>query len=505
MEYLPPSKKYTAQKVLQMIRENDSKKWAKLQEENMLGLFHAAAERIPAYKDFLHKHRIDPSHITTPAHFKEVPVTNKNNYLRTYPLASLCWDGTLEKPLVYAATSGSTGKPFYFPHDNELDWQYSVLAELFLENGMREGREGPTLVLITFGMGVWIGGLFTYQAFQLASLRGKNISILTPGLNKGEILHALRDLAPNYKQTIVIGYPPFVKDVLDEAMLSGISLREHNIRMLFAAEGFNEKFRDHLMRMTGTENPYLDTLNIYGTADIGAMAYETPTSIFLRRQALEDEKLFFSLFGPIEKTPTLAQYNPLFTNFEAHNGEILLTGYNTLPLIRYEVGDQGGVMTFDEAQNVSVLHGNELSTKLEEANVPLYRLPFVYVYERADFSTKLYGAIMYPEHIREALQEDVLLMDITGKFTMHTRIDENQDQFLELNVELRQNGEASPELVKTIQEITKANLLLKNSEYRNNYASMGDKVVPQVVFWPHGDEKYFKATIKQKWVVKDSN
>lgn len=501
--YTPPSEKYSSDDVLRMIRENDSQEWARLQDEHMLELFHAAAERVPAYKDFLKTHNVSPENVTTPAHLRDVPITNKDNYLRKYPLAELCWDGTLERPLVFAATSGSTGKPFYFPHDSELDWQYSVLAELFLENGMREGRGGPTLVLITFGMGVWIGGLFTYQAFEMASLRGKNISILTPGVNKGEILHALRDLAPNYKQTIVIGYPPFVKDVLDEAMLSGISLRERNIRMLFAAEGFTEKFRDHLMRMTGTENPYLDTLNIYGTADIGAMAFETPTAIFLRRRALEEHKLFTALFGPIEKTPTLAQYNPLFTNFEAHNGEILLTGYNTLPLIRYAVGDQGGVMTFDEAKAHALGNDFDISAEAAEAGVPVYQLPFVYVYERADFSTKLYGAIMYPEHIREALQDEQLLMDITGKFTMHTRHDENQDQYLELNIELRQNGAPTEALKAFIRELTVANLLAKNSEYRNNYSSMGERVAPRVVFWPHGDEKYFKPNIKQKWVVKD--
>ncbi|MDO8517925.1 MAG: hypothetical protein Q7S26_01360, partial [bacterium] len=378
MDYIPSGKRYTPTEVLRMIRTRDAERWKHEQEKQMRGLFHAAAVRVPAYKDFLHKHHVNPSKITTPAHFTDIPVTNKDNYLRQYPLAALCWDGTLERPIVFSATSGSTGKPFYFPHDSELEWQYSILVELFLENGEREGREGPTLVLITFGMGVWIGGLFTYQAFVMASERGKNISILTPGVNKGEILHALRDLAPNFKQTIVVGYPPFVKDVLDDALLAGIPLRELNIRLLFAAEAFTEKFRDHIMHMTGIENAYLDTLNIYGTADIGAMAYETPTSIFLRRAALENEIFFHALFGPVEKIPTLAQYNPLFTNFEAHNGEIMLTGDSTLPLVRYAVGDHGGVATYDDVARLAMSHDLDISTQTAEQNVPLYQLPFVY-------------------------------------------------------------------------------------------------------------------------------
>ena len=174
-----------------------------------------------------------------------------------------------------------------------------------------------------------------------------------------------------------------------------------------------------------------------------------------------------------------------------------------MPLIRYAVGDQGGVVTFTEAETAAESLGLRMQELAAKGGVPVYQLPFVYVYERADFSTKLYGAIMYPEHIREALQDEELFINITGKFMMHTRHDENQDQYLELNIELRQNGTPSDELEARIKEVTTEHLLAKNSEYRNNYNSLGERVVPRVIFWPHGDEKYFKPTIKQKWVTKD--
>jgi hypothetical protein len=46
------------------------------------------------------------------------------------------------------------------------------------------------------------------------------------------------------------------------------------------------------------------------------------------------------------------------------------------------------------------------------------------------------------------------------------------------------------------------NLLEKNSEYENNHKSMGQKVLPQIVLWPHADETYFKPGIKQQWVKR---
>ena len=93
-----------------------------------------------------------------------------------------------------------------------------MLAELFLGNAAHvPSAKEPTLVIIGFGMGVWIGGTLTYRAFDIASRRAYPVSVLPAGVNKTEILKALHDLAPSFKQTIIIGYPPFVKDILDEA------------------------------------------------------------------------------------------------------------------------------------------------------------------------------------------------------------------------------------------------------------------------------------------------
>jgi phenylacetate-CoA ligase len=414
-------------------------------------------------------------------------------------MKDLCWDGTLEKPFVFSATSGSTGKPFYFPHGHDLDFQYSTLVDMFLSNAKPSKK--PTLVIVCFGMGVWIGGLFTFQAFELASRRGADVSIITPGINKEEILNALRSLAPNFAQTVLIGYPPFIKDLLDDALLSGIVLPKLNLRILFAAEAFNEVFRNHVAKSAGIKNVFRDTLNIYGTADIGAMAFETPTSILIRRLALDNKKLYENLFGQTGKVPTMAQFNPLFTSFEAPEGEILLTGTNAMPLIRYAVGDRGGVKTFDDLPKAG-LSLKELKQESGKHDAPFYQLPFVYVYERADFSIKLYGATLFPEHVREALQDGLLLKKITGKFSMQTLTDKRHDQFLEINVELRAGVSESPELTERVSKKIVANLLKKNSEYANNYASMKERVVPKIVFWPHEDPTYFKQGIKQKWVKK---
>lgn len=484
--------------VLKLIRTGTSSDWQKVREKKMLALFKEAARRVPAYKDFLKKNRIKAESVRTFKDFEKVPPTSKADYLRKYPMQDLVWDGEMAKPFVFSATSGSTGKPFYFPHGHDLDVEYSILADLFLDGA--KAKRKPTLVVICFGMGVWIGGLFTFQAFELASRRGQNLSIITPGINKEEILNALKNLAPNFAQTVLIGYPPFIKDLLDDAVLSGLNLPKLNLRIMFAAESFNETFRAYVAKAAGIKNIYRDTLNIYGTADIGAMAFETPTSILVRQLILE-KNLAEKAFGSSLKVPTFAQYNPLHTNFEAPGGEILLTGSNSIPLVRYAVGDKGGVTTV-EGLSEAGLSEKTLASAAKKHDAPLYRLPFVYVFERADFSVKLYGATVYPEHVREALQNPLLLKHITGKFSMQTLTDKSHDQYLELNVELNAKGEKSAELAEKISKTVVANLLKKNGEYANNHKSMAERVIPKVILWPHEDPAYFKPGIKQKWVKK---
>ncbi len=416
----------------------------------------------------------------------------------------LCLDGSLKRPLVFTATSGSTGEPFYFPRWSQLDWEAAVAHLLFLKQNFQKSK-GPILVIDCFGMGIWIGGLITYKAFEILSRWGNYpISILTPGINKIEIFNALRRLGPSFEQVILAGYPPFLKDVVDEAIDQGIDLKKLNLRFLFAAEPFTEKFRDYVTKKAHVKSPYLDTLNIYGTADIGAMAYETPVSILVRRQALQSTKVFQEIFSHIKKTPTLAQYNPLFITFEALDGDILLTGNNAIPLVRYSVGDHGGVFSFSELADQLKNFNIDVERKAHQARIPIYELPFVYVYERNDFSTTLYGLQIYPETIREALLDHAVSRFFTGKFTILTKFNRRQNQYLEINLELRKKKEVSMKTQRLILKKIVSHLRANNSEYRELSSFLGERAEPHLVFWPAEHSLYFKPGVKQTWVQKSN-
>lgn len=479
--------------------------WSRREKNHLLALFKRMALDVPAYRNFLRANSTRRDTVRTAENFSSIPVTTKKNYLKKNPFADLLWHGSIRSPHVLTSTSGSTGKPTYFARSHEVDEQSSLIHELIFRTSSLK-KDESTLVIICFGMGVWIGGLITYQAFELMARRGYPISILTPGINKTEILKTLTDLAPQYEQIILAGYPPFLKDVIDEALAQGISFNKHRVKLLFAAEAFTENFRDHVTKMVGIKNPLTDAINIYGSADIGTMAFETPFSILARRLALKDKKLFADIFGGTTKTPTLAQYVPEFVSFEAPNGEILLSGDSALPLFRYSIGDHGGVYTFRELVDRYKTHGIDLLKEAQAAGIRkhVYELPFVYVFERIDLATTLYGLQIYPETIKEVLLHKRFVNCLTGKLTLATKYDDNHDQYLEINLEQKPKKEVGKVLAaELLAEIIK-NLREKNSEFRELSDFLGKRAEPKLVFWPYEDPLYFKPGAKQKWVANPS-
>ena len=490
-------------RLLKDIKSKKNDYWVKQKEERALKLFHAAAEGVPAYKKFLKAHKIDHTKIKTFKDFQSVPFINKKNYIRPNKLKDLNWMGNLDKPTVLTSTSGSTGESVYFSRNSKIDWQSSVIHELFLKTISANHKE-PTLIIICFGMGVWIGGLITYQAFELAASRGYPLSLITPGINKEEIFKALKKLAPEYKQVILAGYPPFLKDIIDEAPHRGIKIKDLNVKFLFAAEAFTEKFRDYMLKQTKNADALTSNMNIYGSADIGTMAFETPLSILVRKIAMKKPAVFESLFGKISKTPTLAQYDPEFITFEAPDGEIVLTGNSSMPLVRYSIGDHGGVFSFKELHEKLALHKVYLHKEAEKAGITdkLFQLPFVFVFERMDFSTTLYGLQIYPETVREVLLDAPYNQFCTGKITLETKFDSKQDQYIEINVELQRSQQETDILKSQLANDIIKNLREKNSEFRELSNFLGERTAPRIVFWPFEDPIHFKPGIKQTWVKK---
>jgi phenylacetate-CoA ligase len=487
------------------LKLNDANDWTRIQNSIVLKRFKNAAHNVPAYGKFLERMGLDYTKITGAKDIKKIPSISKANYLRVHPWDKLCTAGTLaNQSLVLTATSGSTGEPFYIPRTDDIHESSNIYHRLFVERSNLDPKK-PTLVVVCFGVGVWIGGLLTYEAFSRVSRQGHPLTIITPGVNKREIFEALTRIAPSYEQLILCGYPPFIKDIIDDGPQHGVNWKRWNMRIVCAAEAFSEHFRDYIMKKTGMKNPYRSMMNIYGSAELGTMATETPLTILLRRLALKNEGFYKHVFSEAHRLPTLTQFIPNYVAFEAdENGRVYCTGGEALPFIRYDIGDTGGVFSFNDLERMCLDMGINLTTEIKRAGIEdtITQLPFVYLYERSDLSTKLYGAIIYPEHVKIALQRIELETKITGRFTMSTEHDTAHNEYLEVNVELQAKQEESPELKEMLVASIMESLARNSDEYRYLEGTIHDKIIPNIIFWPHEHPKYFHPGIKQRWVIK---
>ena len=481
-------------KLVRDLETNKGDDWVKEREIKCLDLFRKAAESVPAYRKFLKKNKVVAQNIKTWKDFQSVPLIGKKNYISVYPYNELYWDGLLDKPLVYTSTSGSTGKPFYFARDNKLDWQHSIISELFVKRRMTS-KDTPALFIICFGMGVWIGGLINFKSMDILVHRQRYpISIITPGININEILNILKNIAPNYKQVIMAGYPPLVKDVIDEALKIGIEMDKLNLRLLFAAESISEEFRDYIAEKGKVKDLYQDIINIYGSAELGAMAQESLVCTLIRRLANGDSNLAKAVFRQTEKFPTLAQFIPRFTSFEQIRNKIVVTGDSAIPLIRYDIGDNGGVISYDEMCNKLSRLGINLENEIKEKKLKqVYKLPFV----------SFYGLNVYPEWIKPALYKLEIRDVLTGKFMLATKLNRNKDQILEINIEMRSGKRATSRLVARVLESVMTSLMKRSSEYREICNQLKKRAIPKLVFWPYHHGAYFCSGVKQKWVEKN--
>lgn len=469
-----------------------------------LQLFHEMTQRVPAYKKFLKANKINPRTIKSIDDFRRLPALNKNNYLYKYPKNELCWDGKFkEAAWVISSTSGSSGEPYYFPRQDFQDHQYAISAELYLRANFKI-HQRSTLYVDAFAMGVWIGGVFTYEAVKQVAEKGYNLSIVTPGLNKSEAVKAIQLLGPYFDQVIIGSYPPILKDILDDGIRAGLKWQDYNIGIVFSAEGFSEEFRNYIIKKAVIKNEYLGTLNHYGTADMGTISHETPLSVMMRRFAVNNDKLLESVFGHVNKLPTLTQYIPEMFYFEEQNKELLCSSYSGVPLVRYDLKDQGAVVTFSQLINIFKDYDIDLKQAASEAKIEdtIWNLPFVYVYERSDLSVSFLGFQIYPEPVRKALHSPRFHDHLTGKFSMLVDYDKNAEQCLQIHVELKADTKQTKQLLNQTQTVVHLALVQHNPVYKMNHETLGDRVLPKITFWPYEDPAHFGGGGKQKWVKK---
>jgi phenylacetate-CoA ligase len=472
---------------------------------HVLEFFRGVVREVPAYSRFLGARGLEPERVQSLGDFARVPVTSKDDYQRAFALPELCRGGTLEGSDFFALSSGSTGEPAAWPRFVSDEVGTAFRFEQVLRDAFR-AHEIPTLGVVCFALGSWVGGLYTTFACRHVAAKGYPLTLVTPGSNKPEILRAVRALGPHFRQVVLFGYPPFLKDVIDAGVADGLDWARYAPRLVTAGEVFSEEWRSLVCERLGGQDPAHATASLYGTADGGVLANETPLSIRIRRLLAERPAAARELFGEA-RLPTLCQYDPFHRYFECEGestgalgtrGDLVFSGDGGVPLVRYKILDKGGVVPYGAMLEFLASSGlDPLSNFTAPEREGLRELPFVYVFGRSNFALSFYGANVYPENVAIGLERPAVARFVTGKFVMQIAETGARDPELQIFVELSANAAPNAELERDLARSIRTELERVNSEFLA-YAPESRRT-PRVTLLPLAHAEYFPAGVKHRY------
>jgi len=497
----------------------------KIAEAKLLYVVNSQINSTPALQ--LIKNKYFPERrITSIAEFKELfPILDKESYIRKFSLVELCQHGQLPRAGTFYKSAGTSGQQTLWVQSIEEELLFDKIVAFFT-NLMLNIDASDYVILNCWSLGSWPTGINFAASIRL---RGK---VLNSGLNEEETLNFLKTLGPEQRYFLA-GYPPFVYRLVKKAAEQGLDLKNYHIDIVMGGEGFVEEWRDELLRLLGPRVIF----SAYGSTDKGlgealetANAYIFRSLLYIASIVLLDERKaedimllrFNTRNVPFSKVtardflldvlkkeenfsriPMVFQFNPTHYYNENYvyinpvqNREVkeflstVLSVEAAIPRIRYNIHDEGFVLTYDEV--VSLLQKYNISFDLFGKSLDYYsgksldyyadlHLPFLFVFGRSDGTVSVDGANIFPEDIKRCLSLNENLAKSIYSFQLFV----TDDYRLGIAIELEAGLSPTDELKNALIDHFKAHLAEFSFGYReivNDRLPSADFVLELVEF-----------------------
>ena len=256
----------------------------------------------------------DPRAIDSRTALAQLPVTRKSD-LKALQEATPPWGGLAATPTGRLSRLFMSPGPIFDPEGRGEDWWR--FARPLWSTGLRAGE----VVHNAFSYH------FTPAAFMVeGGARRIGCPIIPAGTGNTDMqLQAIAALEP----ALYAGTPSFLKVILEKALETGADTTSLK-RALVSAEPLPPSLRSWLV-----EHGVPVVLQLYGTADLGCVAYETQTDGVVHPGFVLDEDVLVEIVRPGSGTPVA----------EGEVGEIVVTSFNVdYPLVRFATGDLSAVL-----------------------------------------------------------------------------------------------------------------------------------------------------------------
>lgn len=372
--------------------------------------FKSTLKHVKAYKDFVREQNCNK--------FSDIPITNKENYIKKYTQQegfgerSLYVDSVIPTGSKKDTSTGTSGKPTsWYRGPQEITMinrsiNFSAKAVL---------GDRPYYLINGFALGPWATGI----AIANAAANDPNATVCNIGLDTNEIFQAVKDATktvPKDYPIILAGYPPHLKEVVDLAVKEGFPLEEHNIIGIVGGESISESQREliiaHKNPQTGDyRTGFKKCYSAYGASDLDvSIGYETDFAIELRQHLHQNPELAKELLGDSEFVPMIFPYDPLNYHIETDAEQNLIytcvRGDRISPRVRYDLGDRGKTMAYSDV--LAILKKYDINMQ-SSSRLPL---PFLFVWGRVGTHVSLEGLKIAPENLDDALRSQGLFPQV---------------------------------------------------------------------------------------------
>ncbi len=412
-----------------------------------------AFKNIPAYSKF--SHSVGAS-FDTP--FKELPISDKGSYIQKYTLEELAGTHNRDTFTLFRS-SGSSGHPAYWPQLRSTYRHITLIIKKYLESVFQIHKKS-TRVIIGLALGSWVGGdCFSWFMKNLSLDLRYPFSVFSPGNRHDEIIEMIEN-TPNVDQFIVMMCPSAIGHLHLKSKQKGIELPHHKIRYWVLGEAFPEVLRTSLKELSGHPAPIL---SLFGSADTGTLGVESLASSALRSLLSSNDALRKSL-GIETPVPHFFHFTAAKTIIETVNNELIVTRWQGIPLIRYNLHDRAHLYKWSGL--VDLITRSPLVKKEEQHLVKmiqraglfcggswLYRMimnqpslgDIIAISGRADACLLLSGTNLSEFMIHDAVHGETLSTWLTGAYHAHVDYEEGR-QFLFFELEVREAISITQEL-----------------------------------------------------------
>jgi len=409
--------------------------------------FVKAKRYVPAYRAFLKsKNFSGPSFSGIVPNIDEIPITDKENYVKIYSMDARCVHGKVPTTgVIIDESSGSSGTATNWARGKKERARNSKFIKFGLHNLM--GND-PVFIINAFALGAWATGINITMSCEKFSM------LKSLGPDKIKIENTLKKFGTEHKY-IILGYPPFLKLLVDN---SDINWKAYNVSFIFGGESMSEGMRDYLIEK-GIKKVY----SSFGASDLELnISSENDFTISLRRLLRANAQLRERILKYTGALPMLFQYNPSDFLIESSEiGELIITICRPdyiAPKVRYNIHDRGHVLQINELYSIL----KELNIDVSKLIKPQTDLPILLHYGRADMTVSFFGSNISPTDVQEALYNLPSLVNNVNSFCLNTHEDKEGNKQLVVSFELQENkNQSSIDLLKTqsefFEQLTKTN------------------------------------------------